>query len=224
MLKKILRRLGFGALVFVILCLVALEVWYRTLLPPQQPQPSVTSSSQLTREMMWLYHCAGQGRPRLRPIYPFLLGSLFRDPHSQGSLAAGVTRLLLSYDKPERPLKRVFRELALATWVSRHWTANEALDTYASLVWMGDGRYGVAEGAAFFFGKDASQLTVAETALLIVMMRSPKAYNPLCHPARARKARDDLLERMLAARLLDQQAVSKALAADLGAQAVCEVT
>ncbi len=123
--------------------------------------------------------------------------------------------------KPEKHLRYLFRQLALATWVSRHWTADEALDTYASLLWLGEDRYGVAEGAAFLFGKNVNDLTVAETALLIVVTRSPKRYSPTCHPDRARLARDDLLQRMLDARLIDQKAFSEALVSGLDVQGSC---
>jgi Transglycosylase len=222
-LKHALRWLAIGALAFGAVCLVALEVWYRTLLPSQLPCPSDSSSSQLVRDTMWLYQCAGHGRPHLRPIFPFLLGSVLRDPHSDGALAAGVTRLLLSHDKPERQLRRALRELALATWISRHWTADEALDTYASLSWLGDSRYGMADGSAFFFRKAADDLTVAETTLLIVMMRSPRTLDPLCHPQRAREARDELIQRMFEAGVVDQLAFASARATELGTQGVCAV-
>ena len=104
----------------------------------------------------------------------------------------------------------------------RHWTADEALDTYASLLWVGGDRHGVAVGAAFLFGKDVNHLTPADTALLVVMTRSPKTYNPLCHPERAREARNELLQRMLAAGLLDQKSFSEAVTSDLGALGSCE--
>jgi membrane peptidoglycan carboxypeptidase len=111
--------------------------------------------------------------------------------------------------------------MALVTWVSRHWTAEQALNTYAALAWMGDNRHGVIEGSAFLFGKDVNELSLAETALLVVTIRSPRSLSPLCRPERALEARNDLLQRLGRAGIADGKEIAASLASPLGVRGHC---
>lgn len=223
MWRRVLRGLVVTALALVAVALGALELWYRSLLPRELPTASGTPQPVLVREMIWLHECRGHGTPRLRPIYPFLFGPiLFARDRADACLATGVARLLTpSSPKPERHLRRVVREAALATWVSRHWTAEQALDTYASEVWIGQGVHGLRDGAGAFFGKRLESLDVAELALLVAVIRSPSGLSPLCHPERARAARDEVLRSLADAGWLDPQGLSEASAKDLGVQGAC---
>ncbi len=221
-LKRGLRLAVVAVLALVSLVLIALEMWYRSLLPAALPQPSAMTAPKLVRDAIWLQDCAGLGDPQLHRVYPFLLGSLVAGRGADLSLSAGLARMSLAPESPrESSVKRMLREMALATWISRHWTVEQALDTYASLSWMGDDRYGVHDGALFLFGKDLSALTVAEIALLVATIRSPTAFSPLCHPERALKARNDLLQRMDVAGLLDHRDVIVSLSASLGVRGEC---
>ena len=208
-----------AALSFAVLA--ALEASYHGLLQAQLPQPSPISSPKLVRDAIWVYECAGDGTPRLRPVYPFLLGSLLSRTRSDDCLATVVARLTLEMPHQEGNLKRILRELALSTWISRHWTAEQALDTYAALVWMGDNRHGVHEGAPALFGKAVNELSVADTALLVATIRSPRSFSPLCHPDRALRARNDVLSRLDRSGLVDHQEIATSLAAPLGVQGQC---
>ena len=200
-----------------------LELWYRSLLPGLLPQASTVSSPKLVRDAIWIDDCAGNGDPYLRPVYPFLIGSFLAREGPDTSLSAGIARMTLPPPAVHREgnLRRMLRAMALATWVSRHWTPEQALNTYAALAWLGDDRYGVTEGSAFLFGKDITELSVAETALLVATIRSPNRLSPLCHAERALQARNDLLQRMGRAGIIDEKEIAASLAAPLGVRGDC---
>lgn len=220
---RVLRGLALAALGLVVVALGGLELWYRSLLPRELPTASGMPQPRLVHEMLWLHECRGHGTPYLRPIHPFLLGPvLFARDRADACLATSVARLLTaSSSKPERHLRRTVREAALATWVSRHWTAEQALDTFAAEVWMGQGVHGLRDAAGVYFGKPLESLDVAEFALLVAMIRSPTALSPLCHPERARAARDEVLRSLAEAGWLDRQGLSEASARGLGVQGLC---
>ena len=50
-----------------------------------------------------------------------------------------------------------------------------------------------------YFGKEPRRLSIAEAALLVALPQSPEARRPDRHPEAARRARDRVLERALAA-------------------------
>lgn len=218
-LRKALR-LGIAAMVATAVAAAAgLEIWYRSLLPAELPQPSRREIPRLLKRTLWAYDFRGDGDPRLSPVYPFFVGFLLRGPDARHSLATGVARF---FGQPERGLDYVLHQAALATWISRSWSAEDALKTYASHLWMGRDHIGVEAGAMLLFGRAVGDLTIPETALLVATAQSPNALSPVCHPERAQAARQMVLERMLGVGLIDDLEFARAVASPLGVRGACE--
>lgn len=59
--------------------------------------------------------------------------------------------------------------------------------------------YGVAKAAEVFFGKQVSQITLSEAAMLAGLAKGPSSYDPIVRPKWAKQRRDMILEKMLAA-------------------------
>ncbi|MFN3522215.1 MAG: transglycosylase domain-containing protein [Phenylobacterium sp.] len=75
--------------------------------------------------------------------------------------------------KPDKTLKRKIQEAALAARLERSLTKDEILELYLNRIYFGDGAYGLAAAADRYFGKDASDLTLAEAALLAALPKAP---------------------------------------------------
>jgi hypothetical protein len=204
---------GGGALV------AGLELWYRALLPSNVPVASKRAVPDLLRRTLWAYEFRGDGEPQLRPMFPFFVTLFIRDGEAPRGLAAGVARF---YGKPERQLHYMLHQAALATWISRNWSPDDAINTYAAHLWMGADTVGAESGASLLFAKPVAELTIAEAALLVATARSPMALSPPCHPERAIEARRDVLERMLAVRLISETQLAAAAAAPLGVPGICQ--
>ncbi|MBW2235002.1 MAG: PBP1A family penicillin-binding protein [Deltaproteobacteria bacterium] len=105
------------------------------------------------------------------------------------------------YLSPERTWARKLREVALAVFVELRYTKQEILEAYLNQVYLGQdggrGIHGVGRAARFYFGKDVSELSVADAALLAAIIRAPSALSPFRHPDRAREQRDRVLDRLL---------------------------
>ena len=52
------------------------------------------------------------------------------------------------------------------------------LELYLNKVYFGDGLYGAEAASRGYFGKHASELTVAEAAMLAGLVKSPSSYAP----------------------------------------------
>jgi penicillin-binding protein 1B len=100
------------------------------------------------------------------------------------------------------------------------YSKEELLEAYLNQVYLGQdaGRaiHGVGRAARFFFAKEASELSVADAALLAAIIRAPNALSPLRHPERARAGRDIVLDALLGHGRIDADAYAQAREAPLG--------
>jgi penicillin-binding protein 1B len=98
---------------------------------------------------------------------------------------------------PERTLRRKFTELVMAVLLELHYDKNEILETYLNEIYFGQDRdraiHGVGLAAQFYFGKEVQYLTIAESALLVAMVKGPAIYDPYRHPSRALERRNLVL-------------------------------
>ncbi len=81
------------------------------------------------------------------------------------------------FTKHERSLRRKGFEFFCTIELEKRFSKEEILQIYLNSIYMGHGIYGVADAASFYFGKDASDLNIAESALLIGMNRAPERYS-----------------------------------------------
>ena len=81
-------------------------------------------------------------------------------------------------------------------------TKEQILELYLNQIYFGQGAYGVASAAQTYFGKDLSALTIAESAFLAGLPKSPNHYSPFKAYDRAKKRQEHVLARMEEARFL----------------------
>ena len=67
----------------------------------------------------------------------------------------------------------------MALELERRFPKEEILEMYLNSVYFGEGAFGVQEAAETYFGKNASQLTVAESALLTAILPAPSTLSPI---------------------------------------------
>ena len=108
-----------------------------------------------------------------------------------------VKNLLLTRDQTlERKVTEAYMSLILETRLSK----KEIFTLYANQIYLGQQSgvaiYGVGEASNAYFGKDVSQLTLAEAAFLAGIIRSPNRYNPYKNPDRVKERRNQVLESM----------------------------
>ncbi len=104
-----------------------------------------------------------------------------------------VKSLLLT---PERSYKRKIREAVLAYRLENYLTKDEILTLYLNEIYMGAGSYGVEAAAQQYFACHATELTLAQAALLAGLPKAPSRYDPYRNPDLARKRQMYVLERL----------------------------
>ena len=112
-----------------------------------------------------------------------------------GTITMQVVRnYVLSF---ERTYIRKLREIILAWQLEDHLTKQEIFELYFNKAFLGNRNYGFAAAYRYYFGKDFSEASIAESALLAGVLQTPSRVNPVRNPLASKKRRDVILGRML---------------------------
>ena len=128
----------------------------------------------------WGHH----GVDKLRTLKALWI-TLFQPGRIQG--ASTITQQLAKnlFFSFERSYMRKFRELLVALQIESRYSKEDILEAYINQIAFGPQAHGIEQAARVFFGKTASDLTLAEAALLAGLPKSPTRYNPYRHLQRA---------------------------------------
>lgn len=104
----------------------------------------------------------------------------------------------------EQTLDRKLQEAVYAVQLERRLGKDQILELYLNDAYFGNRVYGIGTAAEFYWGKDVSELTVAEGALLAGIIRLPEGNEPIDNPDDALARRNIVLSQMAAAGYLSQ--------------------
>jgi penicillin-binding protein 1B len=101
----------------------------------------------------------------------------------------------------ERSLVRKLREALMAIIIDFRYSKDEILEAYLNEVYMGQdksrGVHGMGLASQFYFGRPVAELTVAQQAFLVAVIKGPSYYNPWRYPERAQERRDLVLRLLM---------------------------
>lgn len=112
------------------------------------------------------------------------------------------------YDRLERKLQEQF----LAVEIEKQMTKDEILEAYMNTINLGQSCLGVQSAANRYFGKDVSELTLSECAVIAGITQSPSRYDPVRHPEANAFRREDVLDYMLEQNYITQAEYDEAMA------------
>ena len=107
------------------------------------------------------------------------------------------------------------RQMLLALKLETRMSKGEILDEYLHRVYLGSGTFGFAAAAQRYFATPVSLLTDAQQTLLIALLPSPEASNPLTHPDHAKNQRDLVLEKLADKDIIDPSRLDELRSAPL---------
>jgi membrane peptidoglycan carboxypeptidase len=110
----------------------------------------------------------------------------------------------------ETTLDRKIRELRYAIALEKKFTKDEILTRYLNIAYYGKGAYGVEAAARYYFNVKASQLNLAQAAMLAGLVQNPDTVNPVRNASAALDRRDVVLNRMTELKLITPQEAQKA--------------
>lgn len=93
---------------------------------------------------------------------------------------------------------RKFTDIYVSVFeIETHYTKEQILEFYVNSNNLGGSNRGVEQASQSYFGKSASELNVAEAAMIAGMFQAPNSYNPYLHPEACEERRQTVLSLML---------------------------
>lgn len=147
-----------------------------------------------------------------------ILRALFSNLRAGQTVQGGstLTQQLVKnfYLTSERTLRRKVNEAVMALLLERRYDKDEILTAYVNEIFLGqDGRravHGFGLAGRFYFGRDLDELNLAQTALLVGMIKGPSLYNPRRFEERCLRRRQVILDRLLAEGEINSESHSRA--------------
>ncbi len=112
-------------------------------------------------------------------------------------------------------LERKVQEQYLAIELEKRLTKNEILEYYLNSIYLSQGCHGVQTAAQTYFGKDLSDLTISESAVIAAITQSPTKYDPIIHPENNAQRRQSVLDEMLALDFITEEEYEEACTDDV---------
>ncbi|MBB1040724.1 penicillin-binding protein, partial [Dietzia sp. Cai40] len=92
---------------------------------------------------------------------------------------------------------RKIKEIRMALTLDSEMSKDDILSKYLNLISFGNGSFGVQTAAQTYFGVDASDLSVPQSAMLAGMIQSTSMFNPYTNPEDTKNRRDTVIDTMV---------------------------
>lgn len=115
----------------------------------------------------------------------------------------------------EKTINRKLKEIKLTKQLEKNYSKNEILEMYLNNIYFGGGAYGIENASTHYFGKSASKLTIAESALLAGTINAPGIYDIQNNPNKALERRNLILKLMKNQDKIDSTEYENAIAEEL---------
>lgn len=120
--------------------------------------------------------------------------------------------LYLTLDKT---WERKIKEAILTIQLELNYSKNQLLSMYLNEIYYGHAAYGVQAAAKTFFGKDVSELTLAESSLLAGVPKGPGLYSPYLDLEKAKNRQRIVLNAMVEQQFITKEEADLAYAAEI---------
>lgn len=138
---------------------------------PQLTQKAIIS----TEDKRFYEHQGVDFRSILRALSQDLKARNFSEGGSTISQQLAKNLFLTS----DKTFSRKLKEAGYAIKIEATLSKEEILEAYLNHIYFGEGRWGLQEAARYYFGKNAEELNLEESALLAGILKGPTIYSPL---------------------------------------------
>nr|WP_245983608.1 PBP1A family penicillin-binding protein [Ammoniphilus oxalaticus] len=120
--------------------------------------------------------------------------------------------LYLTLDKT---WERKIKEAILTVQLELNYSKDQLLDLYLNQIYYGHAAYGAQAAAQTYFGKDVSELSLAESAMLAGVPKGPGIYSPYLHLENAKSRQRSVLNAMVEQEYITKEEADLAYAEEI---------
>ena len=133
----------------------------------------------------------------VRGIFRALWIDLTSQSRSQGGSTITQQLIRAVYLTKQKSIARKVREVVLSIELERKYSKDQIFDWYLNQVPFGENAYGAEAASQTYFDKPASDLSLAESAILAALLPGPSYYSPYgAHKADLLQSKDNILSKM----------------------------
>jgi penicillin-binding protein 2A len=110
----------------------------------------------------------------------------------------------------ERTYTRKIKEVIITKKIERTYSKDEIMERYLNQIYFGEGAWGIQRAAKTYFGKEASELTLSESAMLAGLIKAPSILSPFKNLEKSIERRNLVLSLMEQEGYISQNDVEKA--------------
>jgi penicillin-binding protein 1A len=134
---------------------------------------------------------------------------------AQGASTITQQLIKLMFLDSKRTYSRKIKEQLFSIMLERQYSKEHIFKTYVNYVYFGCGIYGIESAAQRFWGVSAAQLSIAQSASLASIVRSPRMYCPLINPEAHLSRRNLVLKLMYEQQFINEQEYHAAINEEL---------
>jgi penicillin-binding protein 1C len=180
----------------------------RTLVPLSAISPFVQKATIAIEDAEFYDHIGIKPTSIIRAI----LANIVSGGYAQGGSTITQQVIKNTVLTKDKTITRKLKEWILAIKIEKVLTKDKILEVYLNETPYGGTMYGVEEASRQFFGKSATDLTLAEASYIAALPQAPSFYSPYGpNTAKLQQRQKLVLQKMLEKKFIDQSAYDAAL-------------
>jgi membrane peptidoglycan carboxypeptidase len=150
-----------------------------------------------------------------RLIKAGIIDTIARRPEQGASTITEQLAKIAVIQSPKRSILIKLREAMVATALESRYTKDQILEMYLNSIYYGHRATGIEAAAQVYFGKHASELSLAEASMLAGLPNAPSLYDPAIHLELAKERQTIVLNAMVKQNMISQSQADEAASAKL---------
>ena len=131
-----------------------------------------------------------------RRIARAFLNNLKAKSFKEGASTISQQLIKNTHLSQEKTVKRKLQEWKLTRQLEKKYSKKQILEKYLNTIYFGHSCFGISSAAEFYFGKNPNELTLAESAILAGLVKSPNNYSPFSNPQNCKRRKETVLTLM----------------------------
>src|SRR2546426_5317839 len=150
-----------------------------------------------------------------RVIKAGIIDTIARRPEQGASTITAQLAKIAVFRSPKKSILVKLREAMVATSLESRYSKKEILTMYLNTIFYGHHATGIEAAAQVYFGKHASDLSLAEASMLAGLPNGPSYYDPARHLERAQARQAIVLDAMVRQHMITSDQAAEAADAKL---------